>query len=261
MAKNKLAKCFDGVDEPKYESKGLTLYERTKSRPSDEYYTTRETVETIIDNFSEFLSNRPYIYCPFDTEDSEFVKVLKERGYNVKFTSFDFFDHLEDVKKCKEDGGIILSNPPFSKTLKIFTEISKIGCDFILMDNMLKIKSDVSHGWYCAILRPVFKNGKTVPCILCSNLDIRKVIREKGKEKGNERKTLDGLTYYTQVRDWLLTKDTDVIVPVTFLAHPESRNFEWEFATGKEAKHKFCVVHIIKRIQGGEEHDKDSDAQ
>ena len=254
MAKNKLAKCLDGVDEPKTETKGLTLRERTQTIPSDEYYTTRETVEFIIDNFSEFLSNRPYIYCPFDTEDSEFVKVLKERGYNVKYTSFDFFDHLEDVQKCKEDGGIILSNPPFSITLKIFTDISKIGCDFILMDNLLKIERDVRHGWYCAILGgPKFKNGKSVPCLLCSNLDIRKEIKET--------KTLDGLTYYTRLIDWLLTKETDVIVPVTFSAHPESRNFEWEFAKGKEAKHKFNPIHIIKRIQGGEENDKDSDAQ
>lgn len=249
MTMNKLAKCFDGVDEPKTETKGLTLSERAQTTPSDEYYTTRETVELIIDNFSEFLSDRPYIYCPFDTEESEFVKVLKERGYNVKYTSFNFFDHLEDVKKCKEDGGIILSNPPFSITLKIFTDISKIGCDFILMDNLLHIKRDICHGWYCAMLGgPKFKNGKGVPCILCSNLDIRKVLSKKPKTF----KTLDGLKYYPQVGDWLLFKDTDVIVPVTFLAHPESRNFEWEFATGKEAKHTFGAVHILKRIQGCE---------
>lgn len=242
MEKCKLQKCRDGIDEPKYQSKG-TLNERTRMNTSDEYYTTRETVELILDNFSEFLDNRPYIYCPFDTEDSEFVKVLKERGYNVKHTSFDFFDHLEDVKQCKEEGGIILSNPPFSKTLKIFTEITKTGCDFILMDNMIKIKRDVDHGWYCASLGGnMFKNGKSVPVILCSNLDIRKVVNKPPKKL----KTLDGLTYYTKLRDWLSVKDTDVIVPITFLTHPLSRDYEWEYATGEEAKHTFGAIHIIK---------------
>ena len=47
----------------------------------DEQYTPYYAVELIIPYIQHFKDK--IIWCPCDTEESEFVKVLKENGFNV----------------------------------------------------------------------------------------------------------------------------------------------------------------------------------
>lgn len=71
----------------------MTLAERTKDSKSDEWYTPKEAVEIIL----PYLKRKGYksVWCPFDKEHSEFVKVLTENGYKVIHTHIengqDFF--------------------------------------------------------------------------------------------------------------------------------------------------------------------------
>ena len=84
-----------------------------------------------------FLKDRRFkhIWCPFDKEHSEFVKVLKENGYEVTFghieTGQDFFSYKEPPAGVD----CIVSNPPFSKRTAIFEELFNFGLPFAMIMN------------------------------------------------------------------------------------------------------------------------------
>jgi len=91
----------------------------------DEYYTPSILVKPIIDQLDSGVT----IWCPFDTENSEFVLMLKESGYKVIYSHIlygqDFFNY-EPTEKYD----IIISNPPFSLKLKVLERLYKIGKPF-----------------------------------------------------------------------------------------------------------------------------------
>lgn len=103
-----------------------------KKSNTDEWYTTRDAVELIV----PYLEGGGYrkVLCPFDTEESEFVKVLKEKGFDVTFshicTGTDFFtiDNLADYDA-------IVSNPPFSKRQAILERLFESGVPFAMILN------------------------------------------------------------------------------------------------------------------------------
>lgn len=72
--------------------------------------------------------------CPFDTERSEYVKVLSERGFDVTYSHLengvDFFniDNLNDYDA-------IVSNPPFSKREAILERLFFVGVPFAMILN------------------------------------------------------------------------------------------------------------------------------
>ena len=57
------------------------------NKESDEYFTPKEAVLPLLD----YLNKDKYktIWCPFDTKDSEYVKIFKENGFNVIATHID----------------------------------------------------------------------------------------------------------------------------------------------------------------------------
>lgn len=73
---------------------------------SDEWYTERYVVEEMYSLLNPKEGST--ILCPFDSENSEFVKYAKENNYNV---IYDIRDFCSDNKyKCD----YIITNPPFS---------------------------------------------------------------------------------------------------------------------------------------------------
>lgn len=93
----------------------------------DEYYTPKILVEPII----KYLPKDKIIWCPFDTEYSEFVILLKEKGYQVECSHIwygqDFFKYEPD----KWD--IIVSNPPFTRKLEVLERVYKLNKPFALI--------------------------------------------------------------------------------------------------------------------------------
>jgi ATP-dependent protease Clp ATPase subunit len=112
------------------------------------------------------------VWCPFDTENSEFVLVLRENGYKVIHSHLwegkDFLTYEPD-----EHYDCILSNPPFSIKLEVFKRLFeldgvrlefeeaaldlivdkaveyKLGarglrsiCEAVMMDTMFEVPSD-----------------------------------------------------------------------------------------------------------------------
>lgn len=96
---------------------------------NDEYYTPAYAVYPIL----KYLKPESVIWCPFDTEDSNFVKVFKEYGFNVIHTHiFDGQDFFEQrVPECD----YIISNPPYSKKGLVFERLYEIGKPFAMLIN------------------------------------------------------------------------------------------------------------------------------
>lgn len=99
----------------------------TSFNEKDEYYTPRILVEPIV----EYLNHGATIWCPFDTDNSEFVLVLKERGFNVIHSHIwngqDFFEYEP------EDYDYIISNPPFTLKLKVLERLYKLNKPFAMV--------------------------------------------------------------------------------------------------------------------------------
>ena len=76
------------------------------------------------------------VWCPFDKEDSNIVKSLKENGYNVIYTHIDDgYDFLEFEPDFVFD--IMISNPPFSKRTKFFNKINSYNKPYIMLQPIM----------------------------------------------------------------------------------------------------------------------------
>lgn len=129
----------------------MKFSDQIRKSKSDEYYTPAYAVEIIL----PFLKTRgfKYIWCPFDKEHSEFVKILKEEGFNVIFghieTGQDFFNYEE----APAGVDCIVSNPPFSKRTAIFEKLFSFNLPFAMIMN--------SNGLFDSKVRfELFKNNK-----------------------------------------------------------------------------------------------------
>jgi len=122
-----------------------------KPAKTDEWYTPSYAVEIIL----PYLNKKPYrhVWCPFDTKDSEFVKILNREGYNVTYghidTGQDFFNYVEPPEGVE----CVVSNPPFSNRQLIFEKLFGWRIPFAVIMN--------SNGLFDNRLRwSLFKNNK-----------------------------------------------------------------------------------------------------
>lgn len=84
------------------------------NKASDEVFTPAYAVKPIVKYLDMYCNKSNYtIWCPFDTEESEYVKIFRKEGYNVIATHIDggqnFFYY-----EPEEPYDFIISNPPFS---------------------------------------------------------------------------------------------------------------------------------------------------
>lgn len=99
----------------------------------DEYYTPENAVEMILPVIRKHGFKT--VWCPFDTAESNFVKLLS-RECNVVHghiaTGQDFFDYTAPPA----DVQCVVSNPPFSKRNEIFQRLYEWDIPFALIMNM-----------------------------------------------------------------------------------------------------------------------------
>lgn len=95
----------------------------------DECYTPKYGVEPLLEFLLKFKDKT--IWCPFDTDDSEFVKVFRKAGYSVVSSHItdgkDFFEYEP------EKWDVIVSNPPFHGKRKFFERALSFGKPFALL--------------------------------------------------------------------------------------------------------------------------------
>jgi len=94
---------------------------------NDECYTPAYAVKAII----PYLPKKKIIWCPFDKEDSHFVKELLAAGFTVTYshieTGQDFYEYEP------EQWDIIVSNPPFTNKRQIFERALSFNKPFALI--------------------------------------------------------------------------------------------------------------------------------
>jgi hypothetical protein len=125
---------------------------------SNEYYTRKIESDKLINYLNKYDLKDKIIWCPFDTGESNIVKSLKEKGYNVIYTHIDLGqDFLKYIPNFSFD--IIISNPPFSKRTKFFNKINSYNKPYIMLqpimffnnNSMIKelIKDSNSYRFLC----------------------------------------------------------------------------------------------------------------
>lgn len=101
---------------------------KLKYETKDEYYTPRMMVEPII----QYIPIGSTIWCPFDTEESQFVITFKEKGFKVIYSHIwngqDFFEY-----EPEEHYDYIISNPPFSRKLEVLDRLYKLNKPFAMI--------------------------------------------------------------------------------------------------------------------------------
>ena len=93
---------------------------------NDECYTPAYAVQPIL----EYIPKDAVVWCPFDTVDSEFVKLISQTNVVVN-------SHLESGKDFFEyepqQWDIIVSNPPFTNKRAFFQRALDLGKPFALL--------------------------------------------------------------------------------------------------------------------------------
>lgn len=90
---------------------------------NDEYYTPLYAITPII----KYLDKGKTIWCPFDTNESLYVKTFKEQGFNVINTHI---STNEDFFKLNIDCDYIISNPPYSLKNEVFKRLFELNKPF-----------------------------------------------------------------------------------------------------------------------------------
>lgn len=95
---------------------------------TDEWYTPAAAVLPLL----KFIKPNSRILCPFDTEESEYVKVLSKN--HTVFHSH-IFEGKDFFQLSKPDVDYVISNPPYSKRTEILKQLYKWGIPFAMMFN------------------------------------------------------------------------------------------------------------------------------
>lgn len=94
---------------------------------NDEFYTPAYAIIPIC----KYIAAKSKIWCPFDKQESLFVRVFESLGHEVKATHIsngeDFF--ALEVPECD----YIISNPPYSRKGDVLQRLFEIGKPFAML--------------------------------------------------------------------------------------------------------------------------------
>jgi hypothetical protein len=136
---------------------------------NDECYTPRYGVKPVLKylkahhrpvTFGGFDSviKKPVIWCPFDTEDSEFVKVFEANGYEVIKSHIDTGQDFYEYEP-EESWDLLISNPPFTKKREIFERALSFGKPIALLMSNTWLNDSASK----SVFR---KSGRTMQLLM-----------------------------------------------------------------------------------------------
>ena len=98
------------------------------SGKNDECYTPAYGVAPII----KYIPPKATVWCPFDTNESEFVKQINENGNKVIASHIDNGQDFYGYEPS-ERWDVMISNPPFTNKRKIFERALSFNKPFALM--------------------------------------------------------------------------------------------------------------------------------
>ena len=117
-----------------------------KKNRNDEMYTPKILVDMLKPYFEQWLGNKKCIvWCPFDTEESEYVHFFK--GYNNVEVVFSHIDAGQDFFEYEpEQWDIAISNIPFSRKLDIFKRLNELRKPWVMLCNIMCLNyQEIGH--------------------------------------------------------------------------------------------------------------------
>jgi hypothetical protein len=104
-------------------------FTQNKINKSDEFHTLEYAIKPLL----KYIPSDKIVWCPFDKEESNFVKLLRENGNTV------IYGHIEEGKNFFEyepqNYDMIISNPPYSLRTTVLERLFLIGKPFALLIN------------------------------------------------------------------------------------------------------------------------------
>jgi hypothetical protein len=94
---------------------------------NDEYYTPEYAVKPIL----KYIQDGSSVWCPFDTEESHFVKMLEAKGCLVQYSHLDKGEDFFLIEPPKVD--FIVSNPPYSCKGEVIQRLFELGTPFAML--------------------------------------------------------------------------------------------------------------------------------
>lgn len=105
----------------------ITNMAKTKDNPNDEFYTPEYAITPLL----KYIQKGSKVWCPFDTEQSNYVKILSENcdvTYGHIFIGKDFF-----TESPPDGTDFIISNPPYSLKTEVFERLFKLKIPFAML--------------------------------------------------------------------------------------------------------------------------------
>lgn len=103
------------------------IVEQIASNRNDEWYTPAYAILPLI----KYLKPASKILCPFDTEKSFYVKVLRRYGHNVIHTHISDGKDFFKLRSASVD--YIISNPPYSKKTEVLEKLFSLRVPFAML--------------------------------------------------------------------------------------------------------------------------------
>lgn len=97
-------------------------------KASDEYYTPESAVKPII----KYIPKDSVVWCPFDTEKSKYVELLRNSGFKVIYSHIDNGENFFFYEPT-EHYDVIISNPPFSCKDAILRRLTELGKPYAIL--------------------------------------------------------------------------------------------------------------------------------
>lgn len=99
-----------------------------KQNPNDEFYTPEYAIEPLL----KYIKPSSKIWCPFDTDQSNFVKMFQKENHTVCLSHIESGQNFFEME-VPEFTNCIISNPPYSKKTEVFDRLFKLGVPFAML--------------------------------------------------------------------------------------------------------------------------------
>ncbi len=103
-------------------------------KASDEVYTADFAVKPLLQYLMLFQQSKGHkiiIWCPFDLEDSEYVRIFQENDFQV------IHSHIDEDKNFffyePDNYDVIISNPPFSIKDDVIKHLGELGKPYAIL--------------------------------------------------------------------------------------------------------------------------------
>lgn len=207
--------------------------DNARRKKNDEYYTYYDDVVAGLEPYKEYLKGKR-VLCPCDTDESNFVKYLKELGCDV--ITYHKENGTEWFKPDNYD--VCVTNPPFSKIKDFYNTYKDLFIDFI--EHRLNIGKSFQNMYFNA--QGEHKGVSLV--MFVSNLNIIENNPHLQLNEGIVNEYIDG----TNILNVNKTKDIPfgytglIAVPISYICKHNADDFEIRgiIKHGKDHKYDIC---------------------